>query len=136
MMDMPTTLNSAITIEVVMSIRREDIDADRMDYAGVIDSGRPRMKPTHPGEILKEEFLKPLGISAYRLSKDIQVPLNRVSLIIEGKRGISADTALRFARYFGTDAQSWVNLQARYDLESVQRVSGKRIGREVKPRAA
>ena len=94
------------------------------------------MKPTHPGEILKEEFLKPLGISAYRLSKDIQVPLNRVSLIIEGKRGISADTALRFARYFGTDAQSWVNLQARYDLESVQRVSGKRIGREVKPRAA
>ncbi|MHB1351621.1 MAG: HigA family addiction module antitoxin [Desulfobulbaceae bacterium] len=71
----------------------------------------------HPGEILLEEFLKPLGITRYRLAKSIQVPQRRIDEICSGKRGITADTALRLARFFGTDAQSWINLQTHYDLE-------------------
>jgi addiction module HigA family antidote len=77
-----------------------------------------------------------MGLSAYRLAKDIGVPLNRVAAILSGRRGISADTALRLARYFGTDAQSWLNLQAHHDLEAARREHGKRIDREVNPRAA
>ena len=119
-----------------MSIRREDLDKGSIDLTDVIETGRSRMKPVHPGAVLKEEFLEPLGISAYRLAKDIGVPVNRIAAIIGGVRAISADTALRFARYFGTDAQSWINLQARYDLEMTRRTSGRRIDREVKPRAA
>lgn len=119
-----------------MTIRREDLDKGSVDLADVIDSGRPAMKPVHPGAFLKDEFLGPLGISAYRLAKDISVPVNRIAAIIGGVRSISADTALRFVRYFGTDAQSWINLQARYDLEMTRRTSGRRIDREVKPRAA
>lgn len=71
----------------------------------------------HPGEILLEEFLKPLGITRYRLAKSIQVPQRRIDEICSGRRGITADTALRLARFFGTDAQSWINLQTHYDLE-------------------
>jgi addiction module HigA family antidote len=102
----------------------------------VIDARRAPMKPVHPGAILKHEFLEPLGVSSYRLAKDISVPINRVAAIVAGRRAITADTALRFARYFGTDAQSWINLQARYDLAVTRRAAGKRIDREVKPRAA
>jgi antitoxin HigA-1 len=119
-----------------MSIRREDLDQGLVDLADVIDQGRSPMKPTRPGQVLKQEFLDPLGISAYRLAKDINVPVNRIAAIVSGMRSISADTALRFARYFGTDAQSWINLQARFDLEMTRRACGKRIQREVKPRAA
>lgn len=71
----------------------------------------------HPGEILLEEFLKPLGITRYRLAKSIQVPQRRIDEICSGRRSITADTALRLARFFGTDAQSWINLQTHYDLE-------------------
>jgi addiction module HigA family antidote len=71
----------------------------------------------HPGEILLEEFLKPLGITRYRLAKSIKVPQRRIDEICSGRRAITADTALRLARFFGTDAQSWINLQASYDLE-------------------
>ena len=119
-----------------MAIRREDLDEGRVDLSNVIDARRAPMKPTHPGTILKAEFLDPLGVSAYRLAKDINVPINRVAAIVAGRRAITADTALRFARYFGTDAQSWINLQARYDLAIARREAGKRIDREVKPRAA
>ena len=73
--------------------------------------------PIHPGEVLEEEFLKPLGISQYRVAKDISVPPRRINEIVHGLRGISADTALRLARYFGTTEELWMNLQARYDLE-------------------
>jgi addiction module HigA family antidote len=118
-----------------MSIRRDDLDAGRVDLADTIER-RPAMKPLHPGKLLRTEFLEPMGISAYRVAKDIGVPINRIASILAGRRGITADTALRFARYFGTDAQSWINLQARYDLEMTRRASGKRIDREVKPRAA
>lgn len=74
----------------------------------------------HPGEILKEEFLDPMNITAYRLAKSIDVPQIRVSQIIRGKRAISADTALRLGRFFGMEAQFWLNLQTRYDLEVAQ----------------
>lgn len=73
--------------------------------------------PVHPGEVLNEEFLRPLGVSQYRIAKDISVPARRINEIVHGLRGISADTALRLARYFGTSEEFWMNLQARYDLE-------------------
>jgi addiction module HigA family antidote len=75
------------------------------------------MDPIHPGEILMEEFLEPLGISQYRLAKDISVPPPRINEIVHGKRSITADTALRLARFFGTTERFWLNLQVRYDLE-------------------
>ena len=73
--------------------------------------------PVHPGEILLEEFLRPLGVSQYRLAKAVDVPARRINEIVHGQRRISADTALRLARYFGTSERFWINLQARYDLE-------------------
>ena len=75
------------------------------------------MKPTHPGEILREEFLLPLGLSAYRLAKDIGVPVNRITAIVNEERAISSETALLMARYFGLSDSLWVNLQAHYDME-------------------
>ena len=83
------------------------------------------MDPIHPGEILMEEFLEPLGISQYRLAKDISVPPRRINEIVHGKRSITADTALRLARFFGTTERFWLNLQVRYDLEvEKDRLSG------------
>lgn len=78
---------------------------------------RKKAAPIHPGEVLLEEYLKPLGISQYRLAKDTSVPPRRINEIVHGKRAISADTALRLARYFGTSERFWLNLQTRYDLE-------------------
>jgi antitoxin HigA-1 len=78
---------------------------------------KKRQSPIHPGEILLEEFLKPMNISQYRLAKDINVPARRVNEIVQGKRAISADTALRLSRYFGLSERFWMNLQVRYDLE-------------------
>jgi addiction module HigA family antidote len=78
---------------------------------------RKSLPPIHPGEILLEEFLTPMGISQYRLSKEIGVPQRRIGEIVAGNRAITADTALRLAAFFGTDAQSWINLQSRYDTE-------------------
>ena len=75
------------------------------------------MAPVHPGEILLEEFLEPLGVSQYQLAKAVSVPARRINEIVHGQRRISADTALRLARYFGTSERFWINLQARYDLE-------------------
>jgi len=77
----------------------------------------PKIKAIHPGEILIEEFLKPFGITQYRLAKDINVPAIRISQIVHGKRAISADTALRLGKYFGNTAKFWLNLQSHYDLE-------------------
>ena len=88
--------------------------------------------PIHPGEILAEEFLKPLGITQYRLAKDINVDPRRINEIVLGKRTISADTALRLSRYFGTSERFWMNLQARYDLEVQREQLGDRLDKEVK----
>ena len=91
-----------------------------------------KLPPVHPGEILQEDFMKPLGLSQYRVAKDIGVPPLRISQIVRGKRSITADTAIRLARYFGTSAVVWMRLQARYDLEVVEAKMAKRIRREVK----
>ena len=91
-----------------------------------------RIMPIHPGEILLEEFLEPLGISQYRLAKDISVPARRINEIVHGKRSITADTALRLSRYFGLSDRFWLNLQARYDLELEKDKLEGRIEAEVK----
>jgi addiction module HigA family antidote len=95
-----------------------------------------RLAPVHPGEILREDLLKPLGISINGLGRDLRVPVNRISEIVNARRGITADTALRLARYFGTTPEFWMNLQAAYDLDLAQRVSASRIARDVSPREA
>lgn len=88
--------------------------------------------PIHPGEILLEEFLKPMGLSQYRLAKDINVDPRRINEIVLGKRSITADTALRLSRYFGSSERFWLNLQTRYDLEIHKDQLGKRLQQEVK----
>jgi len=90
-----------------------------------------KMDPIHPGEILLEEFLKPLSLSQYRLAKDISVSARRINEIVHGKRSISADTALRLSRYFGTTDRFWLNLQTSYDLEVEKDRLGKRLNNEV-----
>ncbi len=92
--------------------------------------------PIHPGEILLEDFIQPLGISQYALAKAISVPARRINEIVHGNRSITADTALRLGRYFGVDPQSWMNLQSHYDLEMAELNIGKRLDDEVSPRAA
>src|SRR6266480_3534113 len=90
-----------------------------------------KLSPVHPGEVLLEEFLKPLAISQYRLAKDISVPPRRVNEIVLQKRSISADTALRFGRFFGTSAEFWLNLQSQYDLDVETDRLGGRLEAEV-----
>ena len=97
---------------------------------------RRRLPPVHPGEILGEDLLKPLGISLNRLGRDLRVPVTRVSEIVHGRRSITADTALRLARYFDTTPEFWMNLQAAYDLDAAQRASADKIVRDVHPRKA
>jgi addiction module HigA family antidote len=91
-----------------------------------------RLPPVHPGEVLREDFMKPLGLSQYRVAKDIGVSPIRISQIVHGKRAITADTAMRLARYLGTSAEVWLRLQARYDLEVAQEQLGERIKQEVR----
>jgi addiction module HigA family antidote len=92
--------------------------------------------PVHPGTILKLDLLEPLGMSINRLAKELHVPANRLSQIVRGKRGITADTSLRLGRYFGFAPEYWLNMQAHYDLEIIRRKSIVKIEREVKPRVA
>jgi addiction module HigA family antidote len=95
-----------------------------------------KVQPIHPGEVLVEEFLGPMGISQYRLAKNISVPPRRINEIVHGKRSITADTALRLSRFFGTTERFWMNLQARYDLEVEKDRLGSRLDAEVQPRRA
>jgi addiction module HigA family antidote len=90
-----------------------------------------KMPPVHPGEILMEEFLAPMGISQYRLAHDISVPPRRINEIVHGTRGVTADTALRLGRYFGISPQFWLNLQGHFDLEQEQDHLGDRLEHEV-----
>lgn len=94
------------------------------------------MRPVHPGEILREEFLVPLKLSAHKLALELKVPAPRINEIVRERRAVSPDTALRLARYFGTTAQFWLNLQSVYDLKIAQRESGEKIAREVRARQA
>ena len=117
-----------------MTIRREDLDAGRVDL-GDVTTGR-RIPPAHPGAILRADFLEPLGLSVYALAGALGVPRSRINDIVRGRRAITADTALRLARYFGTTPELWVNLQAHYDLAVAKETSRRRIEKEVAPRAA
>lgn len=90
-----------------------------------------KIKPVHPGEILREEFLKPMGISQYRLARDIGVQPTRINQIVKGKAGISADTALRLGKYFQMSAQFWLNLQSHYELEITRERMKRRLDKEV-----
>ena|SRR5205085_2701158 len=94
-----------------------------------------RLRPIHPGEILLEEFLEPMGISQYRIAKDIGVPARRINEIVHGNRAVSADTALRLAKYLGTSERFWLNLQTRYELEVEKDRLGDRPEREGVPLA-
>jgi addiction module HigA family antidote len=91
-----------------------------------------KLPPVHPGEILAEDFLLPLELTQYRLAQEISVPPRRINEIVHGKRAVSADTALRLARYFGTSDQFWLNLQGRYDLETERDRLGSRLAKEVR----
>jgi addiction module HigA family antidote len=95
-----------------------------------------RIPPIHPGEVLREEFLEPLDVTQYRLAKSIDVPPRRINEIVLGKRGITADTALRLARFFGTSARFWMNLQAHYDLEIEKERLGDILDHEIQPLAS
>lgn len=94
------------------------------------------MRPVHPGEILREEYLKPLDMSANALAKALKVPASRINDIVLERRGVTVDTALRLVRYFGGDVQSWLNLQTAYDIKVAQKELAKRVEQEVVPLAA
>ena len=117
-----------------MSINREDLEAGRVDLSDVT-TGK-RLPLIHPGEILRDDFLAPMKISVYSLAQAIKVPRSRVNDIVLCRRGVTADTAFRLARYFGTSPEFWINLQARHDLDVADRKLRRRIEREVAPRAA
>jgi addiction module HigA family antidote len=117
-----------------MPIRREDIDNRKVDFSDVA-SGR-RLPSVHPGEILRDDFLTPMGISVYELANAIKAPRSRVNDVVLGRRSITIDTAMRLGRYFGTSAEFWINLQARHDLDVADRTVRRQIEKEVAPRAA
>ena len=94
------------------------------------------MHPIHPGEVLREEFLGPLGLSAHALAQALRVPATRINDVVNERRGITADTALRLARYFGTTAEFWLNLQSAFDLRTAEAELKSQIERDVLPRAA
>jgi antitoxin HigA-1 len=129
-----TSRSRTITEDEAMSIKREDLDAGRIDFSDV--STGKRLPLIHPGEILRDDFLQPMKISVYTLAQAIKVPRSRINDVVLGRRGITADTAFRLARYFGTTPDFWINLQARYDLDAADRKLRRRIEREVTPRAA
>jgi antitoxin HigA-1 len=121
---MPTKSRSLTTTEVKA----------KMGHAGITRKGTPKWR-VHPGEILREEFLKPLGISAYELAKRLRVPVPRVNDIVLERRGISADTAVRLSRFFGTTDQFWLNLQSAYEISRIKAERGAEIAL-IEPRAA
>jgi antitoxin HigA-1 len=112
-----------------MTIEREALK--QIDFKKVATD--KRLAPVHPGEVLLRELIEPLGLSRYKVAKLVGVPQRRIDEICAGSRGVTADTALRLARLFGTSAEFWMNLQAQYDLEVADRATRKRIEREVTP---
>lgn len=113
---------------MTVSIKREDLDRGDIDFSDVASSRR--LPPVHPGKILREEFLEPLGLSVYRAARGLKVSRPRLNEIVLGRRGVTTDTALRLGRYLSTTPHFWLNLQTRYDLDVADR---RRIEREVKP---
>ena len=117
-----------------MTINCEDIDNRQVDFSDIA-TGR-RLPTVHPGEILLDAFLNPMGLSVYALAIAIKIPRSRANDIVRGRRAVTTDTALRLGRYFGTTAAFWIDLQAHYDLDVADRGLRAIIEREVKPRAA
>jgi addiction module HigA family antidote len=117
-----------------MTIKREDIDRRIVEFSD-IGSGR-RLPPVHPGEILRDEFLIPMGISVYELANAIKVLRSRANDIVLGRRAVTTDTAMRLGRYFGMSPEFWINLQTRYDLDLADRTLRRKIEQEVAPRNA
>ena len=115
-------------------VKRDDLGRGEVDFSDVV-SGQ-RLPLVHPGEILRDEFLTPMGLSVYRLAQAIRVSRPRLNNIVLGRRGVTTDTALRLGRYFGTTPEFWINLQSRYDLDVAERTMGARIEKEVQPRVA
>lgn len=115
-----------------MTIRREDID--NMDFSDIVTG--ERLPLATPGDLLHQEFMGPLGLSANALAHALHVPANRITAILNGTRGITADTALRLARYFGTTPEFWMGMQTDYDLRKAMRDKIERIKHDVTPRAA
>ena len=116
-----------------MGIKREAVDRQQIDYSDV--STGERLPPVHPGEILRDEFLKPMNLSVYGLARSLNVSRPRLNDIVLGRRGVTTDTALRLGRYFGMTPEFWINLQTRYDLDVAERTVRARIEHEVEPRA-
>ena len=115
-------------------ISRDDVDLGRVDFSDVATG--VLLPPVHPGEVLRHDFLEPLGMSAHALALALRVPANRITMILAGERAVTAETALRLARHFGTSAGFWLNLQKTYELEVAERTSGERVRAEVMPRTA
>lgn len=114
-----------------MTINIEDLL--RADLSEAIDSAAAPLPPLHPGEVLREEFLRPLGLSANAVATALRVPATRINDIVREHRGITADTALRLARYFGTTAQFWLNLQTEYDLQCASAAAGYSLEEQIQP---
>lgn len=112
-------------------ILREALDASLSEP---VAEGGERLPPVHPGEVLRHEFLTPLGLTAHALALALRVPANRISTILAGERAVTAETALRLARHFGTTPGFWLNLQKAYELDVAEREAGARIRAEVAPR--
>jgi addiction module HigA family antidote len=115
-------------------ISREELDAGKVDLS-TVDTGE-RLAPVHPGDVLRHDFLEPLGLTANALALALRVPANRITAILARDRAVTAETALRLARHFGTSPGFWVNLQKAYELERAERAAGARIRAEVAPRNA
>ena len=119
-----------------MTIRRDDLDAGRVDLSEVTEVDAPRLASVHPGDVLRHDFLEPLGLSVYGLAGSLRVSRSRMNDIVLGRRAVTAETALRLARLLGTSADFWLGLQAAYDLEAARLAMGERINTEVRPLAA
>ena len=116
-----------------MTVKREDLDLEAVDFSDIA-TGR-QLPPVHPGEILRDEFLVPLGLSVYRLARALKIPRPRLNDVVRGRRGVSVDTALRLGGYFGTTPEFWINLQTRHDLDVAGRTLRSDIEREIEPHA-
>jgi len=117
-----------------MTIRRENLESGAIDLSDV--TAGFRLAPVHPGDVLKHEYLEPLNMSVYALAHSLAVPRSRMNEIVQGHRAVTAETALRLARFFETSADFWLGLQAAYDLEVAKLAIGEKIKAEVQPHAA
>jgi addiction module HigA family antidote len=116
-----------------MTIDRKELESGKIDLSDVVDIAASPITPTAPGELLRDEFLEPMGITPYRLAKDIGVPLTRITEILANRRAITAETALRLGRYFGTTAEFWLGLQVQYELDTTRLERGRDVIDEVTP---